>query len=141
MTTFLYLMLVALSGSTKAGAAGENCPPAYERSEMRVHGLLSSPLAPEMRRRFDLGTSSADDVHLLANSRDRETCVTLWQAVRASGTVLSPGDRVAFYRSGDTFFVPISRKRAGRPGAIQLDGNSSLDVYNSRFQLVGRFTA
>lgn len=141
MATFLYLMLVALSGSAEAGATGENCPAAYERSELRIHGLLSSPLAPEMRRRFDLGTSSADDVNLLTNSRDRETCLALWQAVRASGTVLSPGDRVAFYRSGDTFFVPISRKRTGRPGAIQFDGNSSLDVYNSRFQLVARFSA
>lgn len=110
MATLLYLMLVALSGATEVGGMAENCPAAYERAEIRIHGLLSSPLAPEMRRRFNLGTASADDVQLLTNSRDRETCLALWQAVSASGTVLSPGDRVAFYRSGDSFFVPISRK-------------------------------
>jgi limonene-1,2-epoxide hydrolase len=147
----LFLLVFALAGrpaetvAAEQGAgfvAGESCPPAHGQSETRVRNLLSSPLLPEMAARFNIGTASASDVRLLTNRGDLETCRALWNALASSGTELSAEDRVTFYRSGDTFFVPISRsRRPGTPGAIQLDGYSSLDVYDAEFRLVGRFGA
>ncbi len=62
--------------------------------------------------------------------------------METSGTKLEPGDAVSFYRSGDTYFVPVSRhRRPAEPGLVQLDGFSSLDVYDSAYALVGRFGA
>lgn len=123
--------------------AGEGCPPAQGQSATRVRNLLTSPYVAEMRARYNLGTASASDIQLLTVQRDGETCRALWQALHATGTSLTAEDRVSFYRSGDTFFVPISRGRrpSGRPGVIQLDGYSSVDVYDSHFRLVGRFGA
>lgn len=149
MSTLLFLVLSLATGVMPADPAeraarrdGEHCPAAYEHSGARVHNLLSSPLLPQLRAQFNFGTASPSDVQLLTNQRDRDTCRALWEALHASGTDLSGGDRVTFYRSGDTFFVPISRsRRPGRPGAVQLDGFSSLDVYDSAFRLVGRFGA
>jgi hypothetical protein len=147
----LFLLVFALAGrsaetvAAEQGAgfvAGENCPPAHAQSETRVRNLLSSPLLPEMAARFNIGTASASDVRLLTNRGDLETCRALWNALASSGTELSAEDRVTFYRSGDTFFVPISRsRRPGTPAAIHLDGYSSLDVYDAEFRLVGRFGA
>lgn len=144
----LIFLVLALAGEPAAGApnereaGGESCPPAHQQSAARVRNLLSSPLLPEMRERFSLGTASASDVHLLTNQRDRDTCRALWDGLQANGTRLGAGDRVTFYRSGDTYFVPISRsRRPGKPGVLQLDGYSSLDVYDSAFRLVGRFGA
>lgn len=146
------LILAALAGEAAAAApperlgggyqAGESCPPAHGRSAERVQNLLSSPLLPEMRARYNLGTASASDVQLLTDPRDRDTCRLLWEAMHAAQTGLEAGDRISFYRSGDTFFVPITRsRRPARPGVVQLDGYSSLDVYDSTFTLVGRFGA
>lgn len=151
MSILLFLVL-ALAGEPVAvvadqqGAgvvAGEGCPSAHGRSALRVRNLLTSPLQTEMRARYNLGTASASDVQLLTEQRDGETCRALWAALHSTGTSLTEGDRVSFYRSGDTFFVPISRGRrpSGRPGVIQLDGYSSVDVYDSEFRLVGRFGA
>jgi hypothetical protein len=139
------LLLLALSLAGPPGTmatAGGGCPPAHPNAAQRVQNLLASPLLPEMRARYDLGTASASDIRLLTNQRDRETCRALRAALDATGTDLAPGDRVSFYRSGDTFFVPISRnRRPGRPGVISLDGYSSVDVYDAEFRLVGRFGA
>lgn len=149
MSILLWVMF-ALAGELGAdvarepreGAAGERCPPAHAQSAERVRNLLSSPLLPEMQKRYDLGTASVSDVRLLTNARDRDTCRALWEALRLTETAIGPEDRVSFYRSGDTFFVPISRtRRPGRPGVVSLDGYSSLDVYDSSFRLVGRFGA
>jgi hypothetical protein len=103
--------------------------------------FLSSPLLPEMRARFNLGTASIEDITLLKMPESGPVCAALWQAIRGNGTELSPGDHVSFYRSGDKFFVPIRRSRPTRPGTIQIDGRSSLDVYDSEYRLIGRFAA
>jgi hypothetical protein len=118
------------------------CPSEHANSETRVRNLLSSPLLPEMRARYALGSASAENVQLLTSAHDRDTCRALWAALAESGTSLAPGDQVSFYRSGDTFFVPITRsRRPGAAGAVQLDGSSSLDVYDAGFRLIGRFGA
>jgi hypothetical protein len=123
-------------------AFGGHCPSAQPLDATRVRNLLTTPLLPELRARFDLGTATADRIEPLTNERDLETCRALWQAVRASGTNLSPGDVVSFFRSGDRFFVPIRREPPRAPGVvIRLDGYSSLDVYDAEFRLVGRFGA
>lgn len=147
MSMLLFLVL-ALAGEPVTGAPneqearGESCPPAHQQSAARVRNLLSSPLLPEMRKRFSLGTASVSDVQLLTSQRDRNTCRALWDGLQANGTNLAAGDRVTFYRSGDTYFVPISRsRRPARPGVLRFDGYSSLDVYDSAFRLVGRFGA
>lgn len=147
----LLASLVALAqqppGATEAGGVTlqgiqRGCPPEHENAAMRVRTLLTSSLLPEMRRRFNLGTALAEDTRLLANESDRTVCRSLWDAIEASGASLSPGDRVSFYRSGNTYFVPVTRhRRPARPGALQLDGYSSLDVYDAAFRLVGRFGA
>lgn len=122
--------------------AGESCPPAHDRAADRVLTLLSSPLLPELKARYNLGTASPFNIQLLTNQADRDTCRALWGAVRATETDLRAGDRVSFYRSGDTYFVPITRsRRPARPGVVQLDGYSSLDVYDAAFRLTGRFGA
>lgn len=149
--TFLLTLLLALAHQEAGSPVGRpiehpmiqrGCPPEHRNAAMRVRNLLTSPLLPELKNRYDLGTASADDTHLLTNRNDREVCQALWEAIEASGTDLSAGDHVTFYRSGDTFFVPIKRhRRPGRPGTIQLDGFSSLDVYSSEYRLVGRFGA
>ncbi|HEX6041307.1 hypothetical protein [Longimicrobium sp.] len=134
------MIVLTLAGEPQP--AGESCPPAHEQSAERVRTLLSSPLLLQMRERYNLGTASAPDVRLLTNERDRDTCRALWEALRSTTTELGPEDRVTFYRSGDTFFVPILRsRRPGPPGGVGLDGYSSLDVYDSSLRLVGRFGA
>lgn len=151
MDALVLLVLALVGGEPPASVpavprrgitAGESCPPAHDQSAERVRTLLSSPLLPQMRTRFNLGTASALDVHLLTNPRDGAACRALWEALESAGTHLGAGDRVSFYRSGDTYFVPISRsRRPGKPGAIQLDGYSSLEVYDPALRLVGRFGA
>ena len=134
---------VEAAGTLRVGGAAfphdHPCPSEHANSEQRVRNLLSSPLLPELRARYALGTASAENIQLLTSARDRDTCRALWRALEESGTNLSPGDYVSFYRSGSTFFVPITRHRPGPPGVVQLDGSSSLDVYDASFQLVGRF--
>lgn len=144
LSLFLSLAPVAAPASFASDPAllqHDRCPAGNANSETRVRNLLSSPLLPEIRARFDLGTASAENIQLLTSTRDRETCRALWAALAESGTSLSPADQVSFYRSGDTFFVPITRSRPSAPGVVQLDGYSSLDVYDAEFQLVGRFGA
>lgn len=128
-------------GLPGGGVQAQPCPAAHRNSDLSIRIFLSSPLLPEMRARFDLGTASADDIHLLRTAHDEETCNALWRVMEENGTELSPGDHVSFYRSGDRFFVPIRRHRLTAPGVIQLDGRSSLDIYSSEYQLIGRFAA
>jgi hypothetical protein len=155
MIILLLPLLVVLAGKPVAPSAGldsatqmrpgliqRGCPPDDRNSGSRVRTLLTSPLIAEMRSRFDLGTASADDIQLLTNDRDLDTCRALWNALEESRTNLSPGDHVSFYRSGDTYFVPISRhRRPAKAGMIRLGGFSSLDVYDAAYALVGRFGA
>lgn len=150
MGTLLWLFLVSgISIPSPAAtldparpAVRHDCPAAQPDAEGRVRTLLTSPLLPELRARFDLGTAAADSIRLLTDEWDAGTCRALWDALRATDTDLAPGDRVSFYRSGDRFFVPVVRERAPAPGAvIRLDGPSSLDVYDSGFRLIGRFSA
>jgi hypothetical protein len=134
--------MTASAGRAHAGVDLEHCPPSHANSASRVQNLLGSPLLPQMRTRYNLGTASVSDIQLLTNEHDRDTCRALWNAVHSTGTKLTAGDRISFYRSGDTFFVPISRnRRPSARGAVQLDGYSSLDVYDSEYRLIGRFGA
>jgi hypothetical protein len=128
-------------GMPSASYTAKPCPPPHRNGDLSVRLFLSSPLLPEMRARFNLGTASIDDVQLLKMPEAGLACAALWRAVEENGTELSPGDHVSFYRSGDRFFVPIRRPRPTRPGTIQIDGRSSLDVYDSEYRLVGRFAA
>ena len=124
------------------GGGGGDCPAVHADAEPRIRTLLTTPFLPELRARFDLGSATAEHIEPLVNDRDIATCRGLWQAVRTSGTNLSPGDSVSFYRSGDRFFVPIKREPPHAPGVvIRLDGNSSVDVYDAEYRLVGRFAA
>jgi hypothetical protein len=128
-------------GLERGGIQGE-CPAPQANAAGRIRTLLTTPFLAELKARFDLGTAAADDIQPLTNATDRETCRALWDAVRTGGTDLEPGDRVSFYRSGDRFFVPITRERPAAPNAvIRLDGYSSLDVYDAEYRLVGRFGA
>jgi hypothetical protein len=132
----------AMRGEAEAAIVVGDCPAPQADSGTRIRNLLTTPLLPELRARFDFGTASADDIQLLSNERDSETCRALWQAVRTGGTTLSPGDHLSFYRSGDRFFVPIHREGPPAPGVvIRLDGASSVDVYDAEYRLVGRFQA
>jgi len=115
------------------------CPPEHRNARLRIGNLLGSPLWPEIRARFDFGTASVEDVRLLSNPDDREMCVRLFEAMEADGTVLAPGDKVTFFKSGNRYLIPIARHRP--PGVIRLDGPSSLDVYDADFRIIGRFAA
>jgi hypothetical protein len=153
--TFLALLAASVPAATsdRAGTMPEPqriasrqdaCPPEHGWAESSVRKFLSNPLLPELqeRARFTVGTASVDDVRLLTSERDGEACGALWTAIRGNGTDLLPGDAITFYRSGGMYFVPIDRdSRTARPGVIQLDGNSSLDLYDAEFRLVARFTA
>lgn len=147
MDILLSLLLAAVVSPLHGPAAARSetmkaCPPAHANSAVRVRSFLSSPLLPEVRARYDLGTASPQDIILLMSDRDIETCRALWKALDENGTVLAPGDHVSFYRSGSTFFVPITRQRQPRrPTVVQLDGSSSLDAYDADYQLIGRFGA
>lgn len=124
------------------GNVGGDCPAVHADAEGRIRTLLTGPFLPELRARFDLGSATAEHIEPLTTESDLATCRALWQAVRTSGTNLSPGDRVSFYRSGNRLFVPIEREPPPAPGVvIRLDGNSSVDVYDAEYRLVGRFAA
>lgn len=115
------------------------CPPATEYSEGRVRIVLFSSLIDEMRARFDLGSASGDDIQLLENDRDRATCNALWRALDDDGIRLHPGDAVTFYRSGNRYFAPVSRRLPDQ--GVRLDGGSFLAIYDDQFRLIGRFTS
>lgn len=124
-----------------AATDSKGCPPEHRNARVRVGNLLGSPLLPEVRARFDLGTASPEDVQLLRNPHDRATCDLLWRALEAEGPELAPGDAVTFFRSGDSYFVPIARRSQAPAGIVRLDGRSSLLVYDAGFRLVGQFGA
>lgn len=135
---------IAFDRASHAAVEEHGCLPAHRGSESMVRTFLTNPLLPEVRARFDMGTAAAEDVQLLTTARDRDSCDALWAALRENGTDLTSGDQVAFYRSGDRFFVPISRVHRGSPsppGTVHLDGPSSLDVYDAQYRLIGRFAA
>jgi len=113
------------------------CPPEHRDARLRIGNLLGSPLWPRIQARFDFGTASVEDVRLLSNPDDRETCVRLWEAMEADGTLLAPADKVTFFMSGNRYLVPIARHQPA--GVIRLDGRSSLDVYDADFRIIGRF--
>lgn len=145
----LWLALSAVSAPpVPAGEANDTgirleraCPPEHRNARLRIQNLLGSPLFPEIRARFGLGTASAEDVRLLSNPDDRETCVRLWEAMEANGTGLAPSDAATFFQSGNRYLVPISRRPPLPPGVVRLDGGSSLYVYDADFRLIGRFRA
>ena len=148
MTPVLHLLLasISLAGPRAAHTAPRAitptpCPAANPEGAVRVQRLLQSPHIPELRRRFDLGTASADDVTPLTAAPDHAACDALWSAVAATDEPLRPGDSIGFYRSGDTYFVPIRRYRAPQPGVTYLDGRSALHVYDANFELIGKFMA
>ena len=115
------------------------CPVPEAQAESRVTHFLSLPQLPELRMVADLGTSSASTVFALTGDRDRETCVALWRAIASSGRRASAGDRVAFYRSGDRYFVPITPRRP--TDRIRIGEHSVIEVYDSDYRFIARFSA
>ena len=145
--TLMLAVVLGLSSSgvtVQPGAVADpdtiGCPPVHGRSEGRVQMVLSSPFLPEMRERFNLGTSSVESIRLLTDEQDRAVCRDLWRAVIRNGTRLPDDAELTFYKSGDTFFVPITRDKPP-PGVVRLDGTSTLDIYDAELHLVGRFRA
>jgi hypothetical protein len=148
MKTLTVLLLAGATFGVASPASGESfqeasrgCPPDHGFAAWRIGNILNSPLLPDLRARFDLGTASAEDVRLLTNREDRETCVRLWEALEASGTKLNPADEVSFYQSGNVYFVPVTLRPQLPPGVVRLDGGSALHVYDADFRLIGRFSA
>lgn len=119
--------------------AQAGCPASEAQDETRVTGFLSHPRIAELRRIVDLGASSASDVRALAGEPDRETCVALRRAVASSGRPSTAGDRVAFYRSGDRYFVAITPRRP--TDRIRIGEYSVIEVYDTEYRLVARFSA
>lgn len=115
------------------------CPAPEAQAESRVTNFLSLPQLAELRKVADLGTASASDVHALAGETDRETCTALWRAITGSGRRPNAGDRVAFYRSGDRYFVPITPRRP--TDRIRIGEHSVIEVYDAEYRLVARFSA
>ena len=116
------------------------CPSPPHDTAIPVRIFLNSPLLPEARARFDLGTATPDDIRLLSEPMDHGTCETLWSLIDPAD--IEPGDRVEFYRSGDTYFVPVLKsRRPSTPGIVQLDGYSFMLIFTPDFRLVGRFMA
>ena len=141
MDAFLTAILgVALYlAPTVSAHAQAGCPAPEPQAEARVTNFLSLPHLSELRKVTDLGSSSASDVHALAGERDRETCAALRRAVAASGRRSDAGDRVAFYRSGDRYFVPITPRRP--TDRIRIGEHSVIEVYDTEYRLVARFSA
>lgn len=133
------LTLVLQVAPPNAGHRQAGCPAPEAQAASRVTRFLSLPQLPELREVADLGTSSASDVHALAGDQDRETCVALWRAIASSGRRASAGDRVAFYRSGDRYFVPITPRRP--TDRIRIGEHSFIEVYDREYRFIARFTA
>lgn len=147
MTLFL-LLILSLLGTTESTDTGRShpdprdCPAVHPDAEARIRNLLTTPLLPQLRARYDLGTASADDIQPLTSEADLATCQALWNALEAADTDLAASDQVSFFRSGNRFFVPIVRGRPLPAGVvIRLDGYSSLDVYDAGYRLIARFGA
>lgn len=117
------------------------CPAGNADAMWRIRNVLGSPLIAEMRQHVDLGTASLAEVRPLRLPEDREACVKLWEALDAEGTVLQAADAISFYRSGDRYFVPISRRPPTRPGTIRLDGASAVHLYDAEYRLIARLAA
>lgn len=128
------LHLAAVPAHAQAG-----CPAPDPQAESRVTNFLSHPQIAELRRVADLGSSSVSEVHALAGESDRETCVALRRAVASSGRRSNAGDRVAFYRSGDRYFVPITPPRP--TDRIRIGEHSVIEVYDMEYRLIARFSA
>jgi hypothetical protein len=139
----VFLAAVLTLGLHVAPAGAEHnpggCPAPEAQAESRVSNFLSLPQLPELRQVADLGTSSASDVRALAGDQDREVCVALWRAVASSGRRASAGDRVAFYRSGDRYFVPITPRRP--TDRIRIGEHSMIEVYDREYRFIARFSA
>jgi hypothetical protein len=128
------LVAPAIPAHAQAG-----CPAPEPQAESRVTNFLSLPQLAELRKVADLGSASASDVHALAGEPDHERCAALRRAVASSGRRSNAGDRVAFYRSGDRYFVAITPRRPA--DRIRIGEHSMIEVYDTEYRLVGRFSA
>lgn len=139
LSVVLQLAPAAVQAQAQAG-----CPASEPRLESRVATFLSLPHLDELRKAgLDLGSASAADVHALSGEADREACVALRRAMASSGRRPEPGERLAFYRSRDRYFVPIAPVPRPRPPGvtIRLGYDSFLEVYDSEFRFVARLSA
>jgi hypothetical protein len=139
MTNFLAAILGVALHLAPAAPVQSGCPAPDAQAESRVTNFLSLPQLAELRKFADLGSASASDVHALGGERDRETCVALLRAVAGSGRRSNAGDRVAFYRSGDRYLVPITPRRP--TDRIRIGEHSVIEVYDTQYRLVARFSA
>lgn len=115
------------------------CPAPESHAESRVTNFLSLPQLAELRKLADLGSASASDVQTLTGETDRETCVALRRAVAGSGRRSNAGDRIGFFRSGDRYFVPITPRRP--TDRIRIGEHSVIEVYDTQYRLIARFSA
>jgi hypothetical protein len=115
------------------------CPAPNPRAQSRVVNFLSLPELAEFRKVADLGSASASTVRAVAGEGDEEACAALRRAIASSGRPSSPGEQLAFYRSGDRYFVPITPPRP--TDRIRLGEHSVIEVYDMRYQFVARFSA
>jgi hypothetical protein len=142
LPVLLLTMLVADVDRTGGSVRRDDpCPPNHASADRMVRIFLGNPLLPELSVHSRIGTANLGDIRLLTTEHDREICEALWTVIRANGTELKPADRLAFYRSGDRFFVPIDRSGRNSGPGIWLDGESSLDIYTVEYDLIGRFWA
>jgi hypothetical protein len=141
MDAFLTAILaLALQLGPTASAEGQaGCPVPEPQVQSRVTHFLSLPHLAELRKVADLGSSSASDVHALAGEADRPACVALRRAIASSGRGLTAGDQVAFYRSGDRYFVPITPRPP--TDRIRLGEHSVIEVYDREYRFIARFSA
>lgn len=136
------ILALALHPDPLAASRDQSACPAPEvRAERRVKNLLSLPRFPEATARFGLGTVSAAEMRPLTSEKDLATCRALWSAVQSQPRPLSAGDQVSFYRSGDTFFVPITPRRPAKPGTVRIGEYSMIEVYDREYRFVARFGA
>lgn len=137
---FIAMVGIALHLSPAApGYQRDGCPAPDVESQSRVTNFLSLTQLADLRKVADLGSASSSDVRVLANEMDRVTCVALWRAVASSGRQTAAGDRVAFYRSGDRYFVPITPPLP--IDRIRLGEHSVIEVYDTQYRFIARFSA
>lgn len=136
----VFTTLPPAAASNDAGTQSQPaCPADHQLAKPRIQNLLGSPRFPEIRTRFDFGTASLQDLRLLTNPGDHETCGRLWEAMATDGITPPPTDSVTFFKSGNRYMVPVTSTPP--LGVIRLDGPSGVNVYDASFRLIGRFRA
>lgn len=138
MITAMLGIVLHLAPATPAHHQAE-CPTPDSEAQSRVTSFLSLPQLADLRQVADLGSASSSNVRVLADDMDRATCGALRRAVASSGRQATSGDRLAFFRSGDRYFVPITPPRP--TDRVRLGEYSVIEVYDAQYRFIARFSA